>query len=72
MGTICDSAEGAPGLAVVPARRYPQTTLIGVGIGYRGGRWVLQRVWGEGRRVEFLPLLRHSSLRQCYFEIKTI
>ena len=32
---------------------HPQTTSIGIGIGFRGGQWVRQRVWGggEGRRA---------------------
>ena len=31
-----------------------QTTPIGIGIGYRGGRWVRQRVKGGGER-NYLP-----------------
>ena len=52
---------------------HPQTAPIGTGIGYRGGRWVRQRMWGGGEESSSISrLLRNSSLRQCYFEMKTM
>ena len=42
---------------------HPQTTPIGIGIGHRGGRWLRQRVWGEGREESGVESISRTQQR---------